>query len=63
MYGITGTELNWFSSCLNDRKKFVNFNNETSHPSPVKLHAVFHKSQFLVLFCSYGSLMAPAMLQ
>ena len=30
MYGIIGTESNWFSSYLNGRKQFVNFNNETS---------------------------------
>ena len=30
MYGIIGTELNWFSSYLNGRKQFVNFNNEIS---------------------------------
>ena len=30
MYGITGTELDWFSSYLNGRKQFVKFNNETS---------------------------------
>ena len=30
MYGIIGTELHWFSSYLNGRKQFVNFNNEIS---------------------------------
>ena len=30
MYGIIGTELGWFSSYLNERKQFINFNNETS---------------------------------
>ena len=30
MYGIIGTELDWFSSYLNGRKQFVKFNNETS---------------------------------
>ena len=30
MYGIIGTELDWFSSYLGGRKQFVNFNNETS---------------------------------
>ena len=30
MYGIIGTELEWFSSYLDGRKQFVNFNNETS---------------------------------
>ena len=29
MYGIIGTELDWFSSYLNGRKQFVNFKNET----------------------------------
>ena len=30
MYGIIGTELDWFYSYLDGRKQFVNFNNETS---------------------------------
>ena len=30
MYGIIGTEFDWFSSYLSGRKQFVNFNNETS---------------------------------
>ena len=30
MYGIIGTELDWFSSYRNGRKQFVKFNNETS---------------------------------
>ena len=30
MYGIIGTELDWFSSYLNGCKQFVKFNNETS---------------------------------
>ena len=30
MYGIIGTELDWFFSYLNGRKQFVKFNNETS---------------------------------
>ena len=30
MYGIIGTELHWFSSYLNGRTQFVNFDNETS---------------------------------
>ena len=59
MYGIIGTELNWFSSYLNGRKQFFNF----KHPSPVELHAVFHKGQFLALPCFYCSLMASPILQ
>ena len=27
MYGIIGSELDWFSSYLNGRKQFVNFDN------------------------------------
>ena len=30
MYGIIGTELDWFSSYFNGRKQFANSNNETS---------------------------------
>ena len=30
MYGIIVIELDWLSSYLNERKQFVNFNNETS---------------------------------
>ena len=30
MYGIIGTELDWFCNYLDGRKQFVNFNNKTS---------------------------------
>ena len=64
MYGIIGTELDWFSSYLNGRKQFVKFNNETSkHPSPVKLNVVFHKGQSLALFCVYYLLMTSPISQ
>ena len=51
MYGITSTELKWFSSYLEDINKLSNFTRK--HPSSVILHVAFHRIRFQAQFCSY----------
>ena len=58
---IICTELDWFSSYLNGRNQFVNFNNETSESCEITCGVP--QGQSLALFCFYCLLMTSPISQ
>ena len=61
MYGIIGTELDWFSSYINGRKQIVNVNKETSESCEITCGVPRGSVLGSILF--YCSLMTSPILQ